>query len=113
MARTPANAGASSCFDIERVARFNLIATACSVISRSARWALSAEMLTPSVLTVINPFYAIGNTPAVSFTRDLPQGVDADVLLLGCGDVRNILFTAYAEKGFREYSICDLFYQLC
>lgn len=70
-------------------------------------------MLTPSVLTVINPFYAIGNTPAVSFTRDLPQGVDADVLLLGCGDVRNILFTAYAEKGFREYSICDLFYQLC
>lgn len=62
-------------------------------------------MITPSVLSVISPFYAVGNTPAVNLTRCLPQGVGADILLLGCGDVRNILFTAYSESGFREYSI--------
>lgn len=60
-------------------------------------------MLTPSILTPVTPFYAIGNTPAVSLTRCLPQGVDADILLLGCGDVRHILNTAYTEKGFRKY----------
>lgn len=62
-------------------------------------------MITPSVLSVVSPFYAVGNTPAVSLTRCLPQVVDADILLLGCGDVRNILYTAYTESGFREYEI--------
>lgn len=57
-------------------------------------------MLTPSLHATVRPFYAIGNTPAVSLTRDLPQGVDADILLLGCGDVRHILYTCYAERGF-------------
>lgn len=60
-------------------------------------------MLTPSLIAPIKPLYAIGNTPAVSLTRCLPQGVDADILLLGCGDVRHILYTAYAEQGFREF----------
>lgn len=57
----------------------------------------------PSCLPVVNPFYAVGNTPAVSLTRCLPQDVDASILLLGCGDVRHILYTAYTEKGLREY----------
>ncbi|KAL7619536.1 hypothetical protein AAE478_010076 [Parahypoxylon ruwenzoriense] len=57
-------------------------------------------MFIPTVLPYITQFYPIGNTPAVSLTRGLPQGVDADILLLGCGDVRNILFTAYSEQGF-------------
>lgn len=61
-------------------------------------------MLTPSLVAPITPLYAIGNTPAVSLTRCLPQGVDADILLLGCGDVRHILYTAYSEQGFRECS---------
>lgn len=60
-------------------------------------------MLTPSVLSAVTPFYAVGNTRPVSLTRCVPQGVHADILLLGCGDVRNILYTAYSEKGFREY----------
>ncbi|OTA99712.1 hypothetical protein M426DRAFT_67268 [Hypoxylon sp. CI-4A] len=68
-------------------------------------------MFSPSVLPYFRYFYPIGNTPAVSLTRDLPQGVDADILLLGCGDVRNILFTAYSEQGFpsRKFDItcCD------
>lgn len=59
-------------------------------------------MLTPSILSPCGPFYAIGNTAAVSLTRCVPQGVQADILLLGCGDVRHLLYTAYSEKGFRE-----------
>lgn len=59
-------------------------------------------MLTPSTLNPCSPFYAIGNTPAVGLARSVPHGVDADILLLGCGDVRHILYTAYAEKGLRE-----------
>lgn len=59
-------------------------------------------MFTPSLVAPITPLYAVGNTPAVSFTRCLPQGVDADILLLGCGDVRHILYTAYSEQSFRE-----------
>jgi hypothetical protein len=42
-------------------------------------------------------FYPLGNTPAVSFTQDLSPDQDADVLLLGCGDPRNVLFTVYAD----------------
>lgn len=63
---------------------------------------LLLKMLTPAVANYVTQFYPIGNTPAVSLTRGLPQGVDADILLLGCGDIRNVLFTAYANKGFRK-----------
>ncbi len=58
-------------------------------------------MLTPAVACAVSPLYALGNTPAVSLARCLPQGVDANVLLLGCGDMRNILNTAYSEQGLR------------
>ena len=68
-------------------------------------------MLTPSNHAVVRPFYAVGNTPAVSLTRSLPQGLDADILLLGCGDLRHILFTAYSERSFParklDITACD------
>ncbi|KAH8888508.1 hypothetical protein GQ53DRAFT_653959 [Thozetella sp. PMI_491] len=41
------------------------------------------------------PVRVLGNTPAVDVTRHLPQGLDSDILLLGCDDVRHILFTAF------------------
>ncbi|EAS32822.3 uncharacterized protein CIMG_03846 [Coccidioides immitis RS] len=56
-------------------------------------------------------FYAIGNTPAVCLTQSLPPDQDAALLLLGCGDVRSILFTAYAGIGSdRDLDItcCDI-----
>ncbi|WYZ34067.1 hypothetical protein EsH8_I_000343 [Colletotrichum jinshuiense] len=56
-------------------------------------------MLTPTVANSISFFYAVGNTPAVNLAKGLPHGVDASILLLGCGDVRNILHTAYNEVG--------------
>ena len=42
-------------------------------------------------------FYPLGNTSAVCLTENLPPEHDADVLLLGCGDPRNILYTVYAD----------------
>ncbi|KAK6206786.1 MYND finger [Colletotrichum tabaci] len=56
-------------------------------------------MFTPTVANSISFFYAVGNTPAINLTKNLPHGVDASILLLGCGDVRNILHTAYNEDG--------------
>lgn len=64
-----------------------------------------SNMLTPSLIAPTTPLYAIGGTPAVSLTRSLPQGIDADILLLGCGDVRHILYTAYSEQGFRKFHL--------
>lgn len=55
-------------------------------------------MATPVVADISTFFYPIGNTPAVLLTRDLPPELPADILLLGCGDVRNILFTLYMEE---------------
>ncbi|TFK29000.1 hypothetical protein FA15DRAFT_664645 [Coprinopsis marcescibilis] len=43
-------------------------------------------------------FYPIGNTPAAHLTAALPPETPADILLLGCGDVRNVLFTIYMES---------------
>ncbi|KAG7294098.1 hypothetical protein NEMBOFW57_004161 [Staphylotrichum longicolle] len=48
---------------------------------------------------------------ATSLTEDLPQGADADILLLGCGDARHILYTLFAEKGLPsrklDFTACD------
>lgn len=54
-------------------------------------------MLTPAIVNIVSFFYPVGNTPAVCLTQDLPGEEAADVLLLGCGDVRNILFTTYFD----------------
>ena len=44
-------------------------------------------------------FYPIGNTTPASFTRDLAPEIDADILLLGCGDPRSILYTIHSDHG--------------
>ncbi|KAK1498080.1 MYND finger [Colletotrichum cuscutae] len=56
-------------------------------------------MFTPTVANSTSYFYALGNTPAINLAKNLPNGVDARLLLLGCGDVRNIIYTAYNEIG--------------
>ena len=68
-------------------------------------------------LSVIYPrgtyFYAIGNTSAEILTEGLPPEDNADVLSLGCGDARNILYTVYADRwaGIRK-SVWGLFTQM-
>lgn len=42
-------------------------------------------------------FYPIGNTPPILLTQFLAPKEDANALLLGCGDPRNILYTLYAS----------------
>ncbi|KAI4676515.1 uncharacterized protein J4E88_007433 [Alternaria novae-zelandiae] len=62
---------------------------------------------------VLNPyFYPAGNSPAVCLTQDVPPERDAALLLLGCGDIRNILFTIYSGSGTDnrrlDFTCCDL-----
>jgi hypothetical protein len=47
--------------------------------------------------------YPAGNTPAVCLSQSLPPEQDGTLLLLGCGDVRNILFTIYSGAGNSKY----------
>jgi hypothetical protein len=55
-------------------------------------------MFSPVYLDILTFFYPIGNTPATCLTRNLALEDRGDILLLGCGDVRNILFTLYSER---------------
>lgn len=55
-------------------------------------------MIRNTVVNIVNYFHPLGNTPAVSLTQDLPPENDADILLLGCGDARNILFTCFTDS---------------
>ncbi|KAI0068615.1 hypothetical protein BV25DRAFT_1895833 [Artomyces pyxidatus] len=41
--------------------------------------------------------YAVGNTVPVCLTQDIPPEQSASILLLGCGDPRNILFTLHTS----------------
>ncbi|RPD68233.1 hypothetical protein L226DRAFT_576582 [Lentinus tigrinus ALCF2SS1-7] len=43
-------------------------------------------------------FYPIGNTSAVCLTRDIPPEEHANILLLGCGDPRHVLYTIFSES---------------
>ncbi|KAI6115966.1 hypothetical protein F5141DRAFT_1266072 [Pisolithus sp. B1] len=59
-------------------------------------------------------FYPLGNTSAVCLTEDLPPERNADVLLLGCGDPRHILYTVYADASISDeprkldFTCCDI-----
>ena len=66
-------------------------------------------MIRNTVVNTISYFYPLGNTPAVSLTQDLPHGKDADILLLGCGDARNVLFTCFADPNRKlDITCCDI-----
>ena len=54
-------------------------------------------MAHPVLYQAKNFFYPIGNTSAVVLTDTLAPEEPADLLLLGCGDPRNILFTVYNQ----------------
>lgn len=64
-------------------------------------------MLNPAIVDIVPFYYPLGNTPAVCLTQDLPCDEPATVLLLGCGDVRNILYTAYSDSVSRELVSSD------
>jgi hypothetical protein len=59
----------------------------------------------PIYATPLTKFSPLRGLPAISLTQDLPPGLDADVLVLGCGDVRNILFTFWCEEDNGEHQL--------
>ncbi|TBU40602.1 hypothetical protein BD309DRAFT_967143 [Dichomitus squalens] len=56
-------------------------------------------------------FYPIGNTSAVCLTRDIPPETSANILLLACGDPRNVLYTIFCEtpdlSRALDFTCCD------
>lgn len=65
-------------------------------------------MLTPEIANLVQFFYPVGDTPAVSLAQDLPPGTKSDILLLGCGDIRHILFTINNEQDAHEKRSFDI-----
>ncbi|AEO68269.1 uncharacterized protein THITE_52613 [Thermothielavioides terrestris NRRL 8126] len=59
-------------------------------------------MPTPRVLESATRVHVGRFRPAQNLAEHLPQGVDADILVLGCGDVRDILYTSSVEQGLPE-----------
>ncbi|KAI1427716.1 hypothetical protein F5Y12DRAFT_783137 [Xylaria sp. FL1777] len=64
-------------------------------------------MLTTATVNHNSFFHPMGDTPAVSLTQSMPPSVPTDVLLLGCGDVRNILFTCHVNGRRMDITCCD------
>ena len=66
-------------------------------------------MATPVMVDIVTFFYPVGNTSAVHLTRNLPRQQTARVLLLGCGDIRNIVFTVYMDQESGKRILPDIF----
>ncbi|KAJ6569417.1 hypothetical protein B0H19DRAFT_1209387 [Mycena capillaripes] len=64
-------------------------------------------MAHPLVLPGRYFFYPIGNTSAVSLLRDIAPEEPADVLLLGCGDPRNVLYSIFSDRPL-DFTCCDI-----
>ncbi|KAL2128425.1 hypothetical protein VTI74DRAFT_9200 [Chaetomium olivicolor] len=58
------------------------------------------------------PFHVGSYRPAINLVEDQPQGIESNILLLGCGDARNILYTLFTERGFPDrrldFTACDI-----
>jgi len=52
----------------------------------------------PATLNLAQYFYPMGNTTPNDLTITLRPSEDADILLLGCGDIRNVLFTLHSSQ---------------
>lgn len=68
------------------------------------------KMLTPTYVNVKSFFYPIGNTPAANLLRDYRPGEGpVEILAIGCGDIRNILFTLWSE----QHNACAFNFTAC
>jgi Domain of unknown function (DUF4470) len=62
-------------------------------------------MLNPAHALRGRNFYPIGNTPAVSLLSHQEPGKEAvDMLLLGCGDARNVLYTVFRNESGQSHT---------
>ncbi|KAJ3214277.1 hypothetical protein HDU67_001822 [Dinochytrium kinnereticum] len=60
-------------------------------------------MSQPSLFSTLSPSFSFGDTPPVNLLQDLTPEEDADVLMLGCGDPRSILFTVHSALAAESY----------
>ena len=70
----------------------------------------ASTMSLPTDLNRLYFYYAIGNTPAISLTRHLNPETNARALLLGSGDLRNVMFTCFADgapERALDLTLCD------
>jgi len=58
-------------------------------------------MLTPTLALLDNDFSPLDDTSAVSLTRAVPHGQNADILVLGGSSAHDTLFTAFMETNLR------------
>ncbi|KAJ9609426.1 hypothetical protein H2200_005753 [Cladophialophora chaetospira] len=69
-------------------------------------------MFGPTLSAQVSSFFLVGNTPAVDVLQSIPPNHNATALLLGCGDVRNVLFTVWSrpksDTGDYDFTCCDL-----
>lgn len=70
---------------------------------------VASKMFTSQCINLLDFFYPIGNTPAVSLTQCLPSKIPAKILLLGCGDLRNILFTTHLDGELSSNQCGDVY----
>lgn len=68
------------------------------VVTIRVQFCLQWTMAQPAFWSTTNSFFPIGRKTPVSLTESLPPERDARVLLLGCGDPGNILFTLHADN---------------
>jgi hypothetical protein len=67
-------------------------------------------MLTSTYVDIKSFSYPIGSTPAGDLLRDLRPGEEpVEILTLGCGDVRNILFALWSQ----QHNTCKLNFTAC
>jgi hypothetical protein len=59
-------------------------------------------MYAPVVTDIVTYFYPVSNTSAIHLTRKLPIEKPTDVLLLRCGDIRNVLSTVYTDQDLSQ-----------
>ncbi|KAH8703907.1 hypothetical protein BGW36DRAFT_444464 [Talaromyces proteolyticus] len=71
-------------------------------------------MLEPAHLRRASWFHPVGNTTPVCLTQTIPPDQNATVLMLGCGDIRNVLFTIYSDLNNRriDFTCCDIEYEI-
>ena len=56
------------------------------------------SLLYPVAAAPFHYFHPLRSEPATSLVHDVPPGKDLTLLLLGCGDPGNILFTNFGEE---------------
>ncbi|KAK4184070.1 hypothetical protein QBC35DRAFT_68903 [Podospora australis] len=67
-------------------------------------------MLGATYINTFTPFHPFGGKPAVCLTDNTPIEKPARILMLGCGDLRNVLFTAHSDGAGRhlDFTLCDM-----